>query len=212
MVTSRKPKRNANQLFIKRSNIIVYQKYPKPKPYISSELTNDQRAKLMQFIFKNGVDYILPGWNLTLLWMAVVFRDPPLLKFLLTHGASVWMRMENHYRGQLPIHISSDPEITECLVLHDPSLANAKDDRGFTPLYYAILFKNFRTIQLLLESGADPTIKTPMNKKLYSLRPYNTIFICTILRCTQHRFRDSFWYQDTLTDTDDYSSSSDDEY
>lgn len=49
--------------------------------------------------------------------------------------------------------------IKECLDLLQGSNVNAKDDNNVTPLMLAASFGATDSVQLLIEKGADPTIK-----------------------------------------------------
>lgn len=51
----------------------------------------------------------------------------------------------------------------ERMLNDDPKLLNAQDKAGWTPLIHAIAGRHDQSVKLLLERGADPTIKAGSN-------------------------------------------------
>lgn len=51
----------------------------------------------------------------------------------------------------------------ERMLNNDPKLLNAQDKAGWTPLMHAIAGRHDQSVKLLLDRGADPTIKAGSN-------------------------------------------------
>jgi ankyrin repeat protein len=86
----------------------------------------------------------------TPLWCAVAWGENlPLLRFLLTGGAdpsySLWAVVWRDEDVVCPELLKNRPRLD--LRAH-----------GETPIFYAARFKRLRTLDLLIEAGADPTI------------------------------------------------------
>ncbi len=99
------------------------------------------------------------GYNHTALSRAVAFDSEQTVEVLLNRGADPNSRSEN---GETPLHHShqASPEVFDKLIAAgaDP---NARDLSGNAPLHTAASDKRFlRSVQRLLESGADPNVRT----------------------------------------------------
>lgn len=70
-----------------------------------------------------------------------------------------WFGKPQQHDGEHPMSAGMAEKWQEQLA-QDPSLAAARDDRGWTFLHQEALAGNSATVKVLLESGADPTAKT----------------------------------------------------
>ena len=57
-----------------------------------------------------------------------------------------------------------DHDTLKRLLVANPKLVNTKDSRGFTPLIFATMYNQEKSVRLLLEKGADTTIQDNESK------------------------------------------------
>ena len=124
----------------------------------SSIVSNDPEG--MAAALQAGADpNACQGYNHTALSRAVANDSEQAVEVLLNRGADPNSRSES---GETPLHHShqASPEVFDKLIAAgaDP---NARDLSGNAPLHTAASDKRFlRSVQRLLESGADPNVRT----------------------------------------------------
>jgi ankyrin repeat protein len=134
------------------------------------ELNMDKRVKSL---LERGANPNTPNEKTTILGTAIVQSRVKLVRLLINYGANV--RYSNgsgctllHYAAACT-GLKSACEISH-LLLDQGADANAVDYRGWTPLMYAILFKpNADLVEILLDRGADATIRNNDGKKALDL-------------------------------------------
>lgn len=68
-----------------------------------------------------------------------------------------------NFQGMYPIHFAAMSGYTKCITtVQDHLHPDVRDDRGKTPLFYAVEYEHFEVIDLLLRSGADVHVPEKM--------------------------------------------------
>ncbi len=101
----------------------------------------------------------------TPLHLAALRTDKDIMQQLLKKGADVTAR--NGY-GEIPLHNAVGAGIADnirCLVDRNPETVNAPDDHGNTPLHHAVHHHAEKAVEVLLEKGADPTLRNDQEIK-----------------------------------------------
>jgi ankyrin repeat protein len=120
-----------------------------------------RNRKMARYLIKKGADVnLMNTQNVTPLIMALKENDTGLAKMLLDKGADVKMK-DNHGRTALINAIINDyesPMMVKYLIDAGADV-NAKDNSTYTPLMWAAIKNRGKTLQLLINCGADLTIK-----------------------------------------------------
>lgn len=99
----------------------------------------------------------------TALAVAVGNMQFEVAEHLIQSGANVDIPISGESEETLLMRVSVDsPKLTELIIKKDSSLVNKRSVRSETPLMAAARYGSPQSIQLLLKSGADPTLR---NKK-----------------------------------------------
>lgn len=129
-----------------------------------------EEYKKIEFLVENGADINEKNiYGDTLLHFAVLKSNNNLAKLLLKHGANVNGKNNN---GTTPLHSSLDVS-TSKLLLKSGGNVNEKNGNGCTPLHYAADICHIDLIKLLLEYGADHTIKDNKGNGCFDNLPIN---------------------------------------
>lgn len=133
----------------------------------------DQNQKIIDIFLKQGAN--IEGTDkrgCTMLHMAVLFGAVKNIEFLLQNGANIEARDSI---GRTPIRIATGKgssghgeEITNLLIKAGADV-NTQDDFGWTPLHGVIFSQHTNMAKLLLESGADPSIKSTHKREAFSV-------------------------------------------
>ena len=102
-----------------------------------------------------------PSGGYTPLMIAALLGQTALISPLVEAGADVNARSDQGGAGALAVAAASSGEgtlVTMAELLVAGSNLNAQDDEGATPLMAAVRTSNTNAVNLLLSSGADPTI------------------------------------------------------
>jgi ankyrin repeat protein len=105
------------------------------------------------------------------LTIAAFIHDIKLVKLLTSHGADVNYRNHN---GLTPLHdaafasLKAAQEISRIL-LDQGAYVNALDSLGRTPLMCAVDNRNVDLVKILLERGADPTLRNNHGERALDL-------------------------------------------
>ncbi|MEM7147666.1 MAG: ankyrin repeat domain-containing protein [Verrucomicrobiota bacterium] len=94
----------------------------------------------------------------TLLWGAVINKQPDVAALLLDRGADPTFRSSDERSLLHLAAIANDNKTLQHALDIDPTIINAADANGFTPLHYAAQLNHADALQLLLNHGADPGI------------------------------------------------------
>ncbi|XP_005042744.1 PREDICTED: ankyrin repeat and SOCS box protein 3 [Ficedula albicollis] len=91
----------------------------------------------------------------TPLFLAVEYKHPEVVKYLLQHGANV--EGSHSWSGWNPLHQASFQGSTEIMqmLLEKGARKDCWDDFGITPLFVAAQYGQLKSLQLLLSHGAD---------------------------------------------------------
>jgi len=134
-----------------------------------------QNKKGYQYLLENGADPNLQMAKSTLtsdgltdgnsaVSLATMHEDPWYLMITLKHGGNP--NIFNSVKGVTPIFQcikffeKKHPRLEQLkLLIAAGADLNALDKYGFTPIMQAVMFNRFDMVYLMLESGADPTIK-----------------------------------------------------
>ncbi len=97
------------------------------------------------------------GSQRTALSYAVRNKNLKAVDLLLKKGASAAIK---DWSRSIPLHDAIyEPEIVKLLLKHDKSLINYQDASGYTALFWSIKLDLLEAIEILLENGADVTIR-----------------------------------------------------
>jgi ankyrin repeat protein len=104
------------------------------------------------------------GW--TPLHLAAAFGTPAAVSALLAAGARVEAVSRNPQQNQ-PLHaalaLGRNPETVRLLLAHGAS-ANAAQAGGFTPIFSAAIANRRDLVEMLLDRGADPHLRSDQGK------------------------------------------------
>jgi len=95
----------------------------------------------------------------TALMLAAYNGHSEIVELLLNKGAKVRAVDANDRNALMYASTGSFPETVKLLLEHDPMLDRTDNGEGFTALMFAAAEGNTEVARLLLEAGADPTIK-----------------------------------------------------
>lgn len=116
------------------------------------------------------------GGYISTMHLAVGHGSPQILDLLLENGGDINAR---NYLGETPLHWATYHECHSdmaCMILYRGALVDPRCQRGLTPLHVAVLRRNYRGIELLLDAGADIEAKDHDGdtafKMLASFRPW----------------------------------------
>ncbi len=96
----------------------------------------------------------------------------PMIKLLLENGAKVALG-----NGKFALHRAvytsyKNIEIHKMIIEHDKTVINAKDNNGYTVLYWAVLKKRMKLVELFLTYGADANVHIDADSTLTT--PFHT--------------------------------------
>jgi ankyrin repeat protein len=91
--------------------------------------------------------------------LTLALSDTPTLKALLEGGANPNLRRGTDNSVLAEAVINRDPVAVELLLAHGSKTDTKTDQEGWTPLHMAVMVKEPRIVELLLEAGADPNAK-----------------------------------------------------
>lgn len=121
-------------------------------------------SEIVQLLLANGANLEIKdriGW--TALFAASSYAQPDMAQSLISAGAQVNIR-DN--RGDTPLHVAalilpgySEREVVSTLVENGAEVNAVNPNSGYTPLQWAVINGNEKVAAILLEHGADPTIK-----------------------------------------------------
>lgn len=161
-----------------------------PKKKSSKKMFSDGFTPLHLACYKNNLEIIKlllgNGANVELrnedgytsLHVACTSKNFDTIKLLLDNGADV--NAINQY-GQRPLHIScvgpypEMPKIIKLLLDHGANV-NQTDENGATPLTIIATSYDLESLNLLLESGADPNVKD----RVFGSTPLHYLVACAI--------------------------------
>ncbi|XP_017754725.1 PREDICTED: caseinolytic peptidase B protein homolog [Eufriesea mexicana] len=122
----------------------------------------------LRSIIKGGIDVNIRhslGW--TALHLAAINAKPEVVKLLLKHGADV--NSQDEFINVYGSAIEKGLQTLEVLLQREEEFCDHLNSRatfkGFTPLHYAVLADSKECVQILLEAGADPTVKNDLGHR-----------------------------------------------
>ena len=106
-------------------------------------------------------------YEFSILHGAVMSESEELIKFLIKNGADVNAKNDE---GITPLHIVLYPEIAQILIAHG-AVINAVSKNGDTPLHVMAAEgdQTLDVVELLLENGADKSIKDKQGKTAFDI-------------------------------------------
>ena len=130
-------------------------------------------ARMLGLLLDLGADPLQPGYGGgTALHMAAQARKKPYLKILLDHGADPNARDGRTGAPVLSEAVMSRNHDAVKLLLQRRADPNATSQQNETPLHAAALISDYESMLLLLEAGADPSIR---NTAGHTFAPYFAI-------------------------------------
>ena len=129
------------------------------------------KEKVVEFIKTNPTavkEFSEDGW--TLLHLAAYFGQKELASFLLESGADIHIRAKNENENTpLQAAIANKQSELVAFLIEKGSEVNVIQSGGWTGLHEAALLGNEEIIMLLLENGANKTIKKNDGKTAYDI-------------------------------------------
>lgn len=104
------------------------------------------------------IDDIDFGGGRSIMHLAAMHGDVPILRYLHKRGASIHVRKSEDFRT--PLHLAATfgtRDVVDLLVKWGASV-DARAHAGWTPLLLAVLLSNHDIVESLLASGADPNL------------------------------------------------------
>jgi len=117
--------------------------------------TADNDAFLKAFLHSFRDPNVRGPDGMTMLHVARPFGSTKLVQGLIERGADVNARDDN---GNTPLHCAGSSETLLLLLQHGADV-NARSKWNETPLYWAVVNRDKEQVKLLLQYGADPSIK-----------------------------------------------------
>ncbi|XP_072901593.1 ankyrin repeat domain-containing protein 29 isoform X4 [Hemitrygon akajei] len=137
--------------------------------------------KVVQQLLSAGAKIDLPRQDLTTpLWIATQMGHIDIVKLLLQHGASSDSPRQDGSTPLFKAAYKGFTEVVQELLTFSPSLGVLKN--GMTALHAAVLGGSARTVTLLVESGADPSLRNTEKELPADLTRDNRL-----IRCLQSR-------------------------
>ncbi len=97
--------------------------------------------------------------------MHVAANSQPILEYLISRSFDASVQSPS---GQVPLHLCHDAAAAAYLITQGVD-TNAKDNYGWTPMHYAAFDGDVSVVEVLLQNGGDPNIKT--EKKFDTIYP-----------------------------------------
>ncbi|PEQ47568.1 hypothetical protein COK00_10405 [Bacillus cereus] len=129
------------------------------------------KEKVVEFMKENPNavnEFSEDGW--TLLHLAAYFGEKELASFLIESGADIHIRAKNENKNTpLQAAIANKQSELVAFLIEKGSHVNVIQSGGWTGLHEAALLGNEEIVMLLLENGANKTIKKNDGKTAYDI-------------------------------------------